>query len=300
MKLFTFLLCSLLSLSAFAKDQMPQDSIGIKKVGDAWFIMHKTEKGQGLFGIARRYNSSVDAITKANPEVKNGLSIGQIVLVPTNYQEPKKETAPATPKAEEKKAEAKKEEKKAETPTSSGNGKQVTHTVKPGETLYAISRNYNVSVEDIKKLNKLSSNELTVGQELIIKAGKVEHTENYGGSEEKTSETKPTASKPETPANGISYEYNKSTGEVKESGFAVISSAETMDQKRSFALHPTAPVGTIIMVTNTQNNKSVFIRVVGNNKSSDPQVVLMLSNASADRLGIGANDRVAVRLNYAR
>ncbi|TNE82408.1 MAG: LysM peptidoglycan-binding domain-containing protein [Bacteroidetes bacterium] len=296
MKLLTFLLCSLLSLSAFAAEHMPQDSVGIKKVGDAWFILHKTEKGQGLFGIARRYNSSVDAITKANPEVKNGLSIGQIVLVPTNY----KEAAPAAPKAEEKKPEAKKEEKKAETPASTNSDKQIKHTVKSGETLYAISRQYNVSVDEIKKLNKLSSNELTVGQELIIKAGKVEHTENYGG-EEKKAENKSNTAKPDaTPAAGNSYEYNKSTGEVKESGFAVVSSVETMDQKRSFALHPTAPVGTIIMVTNTQNNKSVFIRVIGNTKSSDPQVVLMLSNASAERLGIGANDRVSVRLNYAR
>ena len=46
---------------------------------------------------------------------------------------------------------------------------ETVHTVKPGETLYRISKIYNVSVEDLKRLNDLSSNTLSVGQVLTVK-----------------------------------------------------------------------------------------------------------------------------------
>lgn len=42
------------------------------------------------------------------------------------------------------------------------------HLVKPKEGLYSISKMYSVSVEDLKKMNNLQSNELSIGQELII------------------------------------------------------------------------------------------------------------------------------------
>jgi LysM repeat protein len=47
--------------------------------------------------------------------------------------------------------------------------KSKTHIVKKGETLYRISKMYEVAVDDIKKWNKLKNNTLEVGQELIIK-----------------------------------------------------------------------------------------------------------------------------------
>jgi LysM repeat protein len=44
----------------------------------------------------------------------------------------------------------------------------IIHIVKEGETLYRISRKYQVSVDDIKKWNKLKTNNIDKGQELII------------------------------------------------------------------------------------------------------------------------------------
>lgn len=44
-----------------------------------------------------------------------------------------------------------------------------THTVKKGETLYSISRKYNIVVKQLKKANNLSSNIISIGQKLIIK-----------------------------------------------------------------------------------------------------------------------------------
>ena len=44
-----------------------------------------------------------------------------------------------------------------------------SYEVQPGETLYAISKKFNISVDDLKKKNNLSDNTLSIGQRLIIK-----------------------------------------------------------------------------------------------------------------------------------
>jgi len=45
----------------------------------------------------------------------------------------------------------------------------IQHTVKAGETLYGISKIYNVKVDDLKRLNNLTSNNLEIGQILNVK-----------------------------------------------------------------------------------------------------------------------------------
>lgn len=49
-----------------------------------------------------------------------------------------------------------------------GAKKPIMHEVQPKEGLYAISRMYNVSVQELKDLNSLSSDELSIGQQLKI------------------------------------------------------------------------------------------------------------------------------------
>jgi tetratricopeptide (TPR) repeat protein len=58
---------------------------------------------------------------------------------------------------------------KDEKPTSEPSKPGLTHTVKKGETLYAISLKYKITVADLKKRNNLKSNFLKVGQKLIVK-----------------------------------------------------------------------------------------------------------------------------------
>ena len=50
-------------------------------------------------------------------------------------------------------------------------GTENYHTVAKGETLYRISRQYGVSVQDLKDWNNLSSNLISVGQQLIVSGG---------------------------------------------------------------------------------------------------------------------------------
>ena len=59
--------------------------------------------------------------------------------------------------------------KKAVPAKNVGKEKIIIHSVQPGDTLWNISRKYNgISVEDIKKKNKLKSDELKPGQKLVI------------------------------------------------------------------------------------------------------------------------------------
>ena len=45
-----------------------------------------------------------------------------------------------------------------------------SYTVKKGDTLYSISKRFNISVEDLKKMNKLNSNTIEIGQTLLVPA----------------------------------------------------------------------------------------------------------------------------------
>jgi len=44
----------------------------------------------------------------------------------------------------------------------------ISHTIVKGDTLYSLSRKYNTTVKDLKSLNGLTSNSLSIGQELLL------------------------------------------------------------------------------------------------------------------------------------
>ena len=47
-----------------------------------------------------------------------------------------------------------------------------TYTVSKGDTLYSISRRFDISVEDLKSYNNLKDTTLSIGQELYLKGSK--------------------------------------------------------------------------------------------------------------------------------
>jgi LysM repeat protein len=115
------------------------DSIGVETINGKMFVIHKVDEKETLFGISRRYRTTVDAILEFNAGAKDGLDIGEILKVPY------------TPK----------------TIVRPSDG--IVHKVVPKETLFSISRNYGVGMADLREWNKLSSDALSVGQELIIR-----------------------------------------------------------------------------------------------------------------------------------
>ncbi|CAM3480903.1 hypothetical protein FLLO111716_13470 [Flavobacterium longum] len=138
---------------------------------------HTVAKGETLFSIARRYGVSVDAIKQQNESIlKRGLQPGQVLSIGGASGEVVAET-PA-PKPAKKPAERPVEkpapriqyyEPPADTTTADA-GAEVKHKVEKGETLYSLSRKYNVSVDDIKSQNEdLLKKGLQIGQVLTIR-----------------------------------------------------------------------------------------------------------------------------------
>jgi len=123
------------------------------------FIQHKVEKKQTLFSISRKYKVSVDDIIKYNPGIEKGIQEGNILQIPVSKKDKKKfeNEKPNNTTSEP-----------AQTEDSNKKIKYITHKVHSNETLFSISKRYNVEITDIIKLNPGSDSKLVVGSELKI------------------------------------------------------------------------------------------------------------------------------------
>ena len=113
---------------------------------------HIVKKGESLYTIARLYNTSVAELKKINDLPKGKLHAGQEIKV--NSQ--------ADPVAN------KNEVAKAEVPQKAIAGKTGTHKVVSGESLYSISKSYDIPVDELMRINNLSNRKIRVGQELKL------------------------------------------------------------------------------------------------------------------------------------
>jgi len=127
---------------SFLEPQALKDSIGTETINGKLFVIHKVGEKETLYGISKRYGSTVDAVLQYNPGADGGLEVGQLLKIP--YV------------------------KRAVAGKMTG-GSGVIHVVAPKETLFSISKAYGITVDELKQLNNLTSNALSVGQELTVK-----------------------------------------------------------------------------------------------------------------------------------
>ena len=104
------------------------------------YIVYTVKKGDSLWNIANLYNVSVNDIVDYNNLGTTLLQVGQQLLIPSGG---------------------------VDMPTEDDES-GITYIVKSGDSLWSIAKRYNVSVGDIKTINNLTSNMLSIGQELII------------------------------------------------------------------------------------------------------------------------------------
>ncbi len=131
----------ILAGAAFFHPQTPFDSTGIETINGKVFVLHKVGEKETLYGISKRYGTTVDIILQYNPTADGGLEIGQILKVPYT---PRPKSQPVI-------------------------GGGFIHEVTAKETMFSIAKAYNISVDELRQWNNLSSNELSIGQELTIK-----------------------------------------------------------------------------------------------------------------------------------
>lgn len=117
-----------------------KDSIGVTRINNVMMLKYLVSPGETIYGISTRYQVPITDLLEINPELENGLKVGQIIHIPYNEALVQKENVrPA--------------------------GVPQTHKVQPGETYYSLSRRYNVSVDQLMKWN---NTDLKAGQEIIV------------------------------------------------------------------------------------------------------------------------------------
>lgn len=122
----------------------------------AAIITYTVQAGDTLYKIASQYNTTVDIIKSLNNITGNSLSVGQKVLVPsTSTSSTTTPTPPPTPTTPSSPS----------TPTETG-----IYTVQAGDTLFRIANKFGTDVETIKRLNGLTTNNLSVGQKIKVPA----------------------------------------------------------------------------------------------------------------------------------
>ena len=138
------------------------------------------KKGDSLYSIANKYNTSVNELKKLNNLSSNLLSINQVLKIPNitdneeTYIVQKGDSLYSISKKFNTTVDnLKKINNLNSNLLSIGQVLKITpsnnkYIVKKGDSLYSISKKYNTTVDNIKKLNNLNSNLLSIGQKLIV------------------------------------------------------------------------------------------------------------------------------------
>ena len=98
---------------------------------------YTVQSGDSLWGIAKKFNISVDLLKSTNNLTSNSLRIGQLLKIPSS------EEVPST-------------------------GDFITYIVSSGDNLYKIANNYGTTVQELMTYNNLNTTNLSIGQQLLI------------------------------------------------------------------------------------------------------------------------------------
>jgi peptidoglycan endopeptidase LytF len=254
--------------------------------GDGKSIEHTVKAKENLNLLAEKYSTSVDEIKRFNGLSSNNLSIGQVLRIP----------AAGTPVLNEPiSVSVQKSAAKVETPVNTTNNNTTgsfEHIVVEGETIYSIAKKYNLTTYQLKSSNNLSVDAVSVGQKLTIKTPRSVAAVN---NEEEDSPNGNTIKDPSLRSSPSNY----GLVQMEEKGIAVWIADADLDPTKMLVLHRTAPVGTIIKVTNPMTNRSAFAKVVGKYTENETtkDVIIVMTKAVADAVG-ALDKRFSCNLTY--
>jgi LysM repeat protein len=126
------------SAPVLPEDQYDVASHGVK---DDMAFFHTVQPGESLFSIAKKYNVQVDGIKSLNKLPSENITAGMRLIINPNQPAIKPNEESVIPGY---------------------------HEVRQGETLYSISKLYNITLLELKALNELESDTIHVGEELIV------------------------------------------------------------------------------------------------------------------------------------
>ena len=309
--LILFIICSALSSFVYADSLV--DSIGVENLNGKKVILHKVDPKDNYYSIGRRYSVSPKTIIQFNNNAK--MSIGAIIKVPTDRSIVENTGAPTSQAKTVTQAvvqnnqalqptatsPAKSMEQKTAQEVANSNVSGITiqqYKVSAGETLYSIAKRFGTTVDDITTTNKLTS-AIVPGQVLQVRSGVpppapvtpmpidstlVKRDSTYLAPDSLTRKM---------PASRYGlFEKN-------EKGVATWIDDTSLDPNKTLVLHRTAPIGTVMRITNPMNNKTTFAKVVGrftDNQSNKDAIIVVTKNVAQ---ALGALDkRFHVNISY--
>lgn len=132
---------------------------------------HKVESGESLYTIAKKYDTSIEKLRDANPQLdSDNLQLGELLALPKGI---KKQVEEKPSKAESAKI-------------AKLQSKLQKHSVASGESFYVIAKKYNISVEELKKANPQVENDKLDIKDIVFIPG----TENIVIKDKKAKEEK--------------------------------------------------------------------------------------------------------------
>ena len=118
------------------------------------YTAYTVAQGDTLYSLSKRYGVAIDTIESANPVLAEGLKAGQTIKIPHSATSNKKQKQPKRSKKQFK-----------------------SHTVRKGDTLYSIARQYEISVTTLMEDNAdIDPAHLAIGQTLYIRNSQIGKT----------------------------------------------------------------------------------------------------------------------------
>jgi LysM repeat protein len=155
---------SLLFILVFCSMSFGQIQENIEVINGKKYHIHVADQGNTVYGIHRLYAIPIEILTKENPELENGIQIGQRIKIPYEFL-PQSEVI---------------DDAKSNTDKTS---KGKVYVIQPRETLFGISRKFDCSIDQIVAANPEVEKGIRIGQEIIIPCIYGESTEESMASE---------------------------------------------------------------------------------------------------------------------
>ena len=282
-------------------------------------IEHKVKKGETLYAIGKKYHCSIEELKALNPDI-GMLKPGMRLKVRQKTKKPVKSEPIVAPRLNPVEPVAMMDVQMAPENT-------FDHLVQKGQSLFSISKKYGVSVADIKRINLLTSEQLSINQKLWIpKTGKslaaLEPAKMDSITVVKTAITPVIVREAELPntqrVSGIvavptdktlvavdnqggmpeQVQAVKVKSEMREYEKMVTAQIgyEGIQPDRSWVMMNNHRKGEVIAVVNTSNKKMVYCTVIGSlPEKGNTQIAI--SQSVANRLGI-AQQNATLQIRY--
>lgn len=291
------------------------DSIGVEVVNGKQVVIHRLKPKETYYGLSKQYGIALSDLIAANNN--KALKIGENVRIPTNRAVAASTTNQAVPAQRTQNQGNQAQQPVGQQPAARESappaaprvqlapGEYTDYKVSKGETLYTVSRRFNVPVESIKLANGLSGDGIQEGQLLQVPKKAIQQVTPPVEVIETIEPAIAASTVMDTTLDSggnIDFEMPKNRygiREMNEKGLGVWIDDLNQDGATMLALHKTVPVGTIVKVTNPMTNLSTFVKVVGKFiDTADTQgAVIIISRSVASIIGI-LDRRFQVEIAY--